>query len=361
MKTNLFTFLCLSLWLTCLVSCKKEKFPVPVVDNEGAVKSDISKITIPDYTILTIAGGPAGFKNGVGKEAAFNSAQGICLKKSGLLYVADYLNNAIRKVEVKALNGVKEQYTATVSTLNTPAGPNGLKLTFPIHAGVSNDGTINVEFMPNPNFAGAVLGRIYKPDGSIYTVQISRGGMTGMSGDPSGDFFWFCSLQGVGKFWSDHIQLPNIQLPADSLKQYYGNHYLYNTASPTIIYAAPNGNKYMASYSQLYKLTQSGVFTKIKPIAEYPYEPYDGMSDLVSTDDGDTLYFIKNGAILSLKNGKISTLYYPNGTNSADGLPAFINATGLAIDDKQHLLYFTDNYEFSSTIKVLTLPGYKAH
>jgi hypothetical protein len=364
MKSNLRMFLCLAIWISCSASCKKEHL-VTSPPNEEVVAKSNATITIPDYTIFTLAGGSSGFKDGIGKEAAFSGPQGIYLKKSGILYVADYLNNAIRKVEVKTLTGVKEQYNAGVTTLSTPAGPNGLKLIHPIHAGVSDDGTISVEFIPNDNYQGAVLGRIYKPDGNIYTVQINRQGMTGFSGDPSGNFFWFCSLQGVGKFWSSHIQLPNIELPKDSLKQYYGNHYLFDTAPPTIIYAATNGTKYLASYSQIYKLTKSGIFTKIKPIAAYPYEPYEGMTDLVSTDDGSTLYYIKNGAIFKLTNGKISTVYYPydgnSNNNNTDGQPAFINATGLAIDDKQHLLYFTDNYEGSGSIKALTLPGYKAH
>jgi sugar lactone lactonase YvrE len=58
----------------------------------------IRKIT-PDGTVSTLAGGYlAGFTNGSGTDAQFRSPVGIALDASGNIYIADYLNHAIRKI-----------------------------------------------------------------------------------------------------------------------------------------------------------------------------------------------------------------------------------------------------------------------
>lgn len=53
----------------------------------------------PDGTVTTVAGnGVAGFSNGNGRAATFNSPNGIALDATGNLYVADFGNHVIRKV-----------------------------------------------------------------------------------------------------------------------------------------------------------------------------------------------------------------------------------------------------------------------
>ena len=52
-------------------------------------------------TVTLLAGDPSstGLANGIGTNAKFNNPKGICYSKvNNLLYVADYGNNAIRKV-----------------------------------------------------------------------------------------------------------------------------------------------------------------------------------------------------------------------------------------------------------------------
>ena len=53
--------------------------------------------------------GKFSFADGVGKSAAFNAPGGIAIDRNGYLYVADYLNNCIRKVapggEVRKIAG----------------------------------------------------------------------------------------------------------------------------------------------------------------------------------------------------------------------------------------------------------------
>lgn len=98
------------------------EFYVPigiVVDASGNVyvgdegNSSIRKIT-PDGRVTTLAGsGKFSFSDGAGKNAAFNAPGGIAIDSKGNLFVADYLNNCIRKVspsgEVRTLAGNREK------------------------------------------------------------------------------------------------------------------------------------------------------------------------------------------------------------------------------------------------------------
>jgi hypothetical protein len=74
------------------------------VDHEGNVyvadagdNNLIRRIT-PTGQVSTLAGGAEGFKDGAGKDAAFNSPSALAVDADGNLYVADTGNNAIRKI-----------------------------------------------------------------------------------------------------------------------------------------------------------------------------------------------------------------------------------------------------------------------
>ena len=75
-----------------------------VIDGEGNLyvgdegNSSVRKIS-KDGRVATLAGnGKFSFADGVGKDATFNAPGGIAIDTHGNLYVADYLNNCIRKI-----------------------------------------------------------------------------------------------------------------------------------------------------------------------------------------------------------------------------------------------------------------------
>ena len=66
------------------------------------VNHSIRMIT-PSGNVITIAGklGTSGFLDGSGRESLFNAPHGVDLDADGNLYVADFGNNAIRKIIIE--------------------------------------------------------------------------------------------------------------------------------------------------------------------------------------------------------------------------------------------------------------------
>jgi sugar lactone lactonase YvrE len=60
----------------------------------------IRKIT-PAGEVSTLAGGGYGFADGIGSDARFSTPRGIAVDAAGNLYVADFWNHRIRKIEIR--------------------------------------------------------------------------------------------------------------------------------------------------------------------------------------------------------------------------------------------------------------------
>lgn len=100
----------------------------------------IKKIT-PTNNVSDLAGSISGFADGLGAMAMFDSPSGICVDSDGNLFVADALNNRIRKISPAGVvttfagNGVRSNYDE-----------NGVKVGFygPLGIHIDADGNINV-------------------------------------------------------------------------------------------------------------------------------------------------------------------------------------------------------------------------
>jgi sugar lactone lactonase YvrE len=60
----------------------------------------IRKIELATNTVSTLAGSTVGFADGIGTAAQFNGPSGICTDNNGNLYVTDYFNFKIRKIVI---------------------------------------------------------------------------------------------------------------------------------------------------------------------------------------------------------------------------------------------------------------------
>jgi DNA-binding beta-propeller fold protein YncE len=92
------------------------------------VNNRIRKIT-PAGEVSTLAGREEGFADGIGSDAMFYEPEGITIDAAGNLYVADTMNHRIRKItpagEVSTIAGSEEGFAdgiGSVARFYRPAG-----------------------------------------------------------------------------------------------------------------------------------------------------------------------------------------------------------------------------------------------
>jgi len=140
------------------------------VGNDGyvyaTVGNTIRKI-FPDGTVIVLAGSTSadfGYADGQGAEARFAIPWGITVDANGIVYVADFLNNKIRKITpdgtVTTLAGSTYGSVDGPSNLAQFAGPIGLTL----------------DSIGNIYVAESSKIRKITPDGTVTTVAGSTGG-----------------------------------------------------------------------------------------------------------------------------------------------------------------------------------------
>ncbi len=150
----------------------------------------IRKIT-PDGTVTTLAGtsGNAGYADGIGAAARFNSPYGLSVDASGNLYVADTGNNAIRAITpggaVTTLAGTGES-TSIGSVDGTGASA---RFNEPNSVAVDGAGNLYVADLYNSTI------RKIAPDGTVTTLAGSAG-VPGYN-DGVGSAGWFRYPLGV--------------------------------------------------------------------------------------------------------------------------------------------------------------------
>jgi sugar lactone lactonase YvrE len=154
----------------------------------------VRKIT-PEGVVTTLAGsGKAGFADGTGAEASFNTPEGVALDSKGNVYVADARNNKIRKISP---SGVVT--TIAGSGKKDFADGAGAEATFSYPFGVAVDGGGNVYVADSGNN----LIRKITPSGSVSTFAGSgkAGAKDGYGLATSFNTPWGLALDGGGNLY----------------------------------------------------------------------------------------------------------------------------------------------------------------
>jgi sugar lactone lactonase YvrE len=146
--------------------------------------NDIREVTTAG-DVTTIAGRPgvSGSRDGQGLAARFNFPYGIAVDKSGIIYVADLLNNAIRKVTP---SGMVTTLAGNMSYDTGNADGTGSAARFDHPSGLAVDNANNLYVAD----AGNHTIRRITPESVVTTVA----GQPGQSGNADG-------LGSVARFW----------------------------------------------------------------------------------------------------------------------------------------------------------------
>jgi sugar lactone lactonase YvrE len=147
-----------------------------IADGDG-----VRKLT-PDGLVKHFAGKPGGFgyADGASSTALFNQSTGVVMDANGNLYVADRLNNIIRRVNA---NGDVTTFAGhaigtTLATCSGSSDGDGFMARFNLPAGIAQDGSGNLYIADGANYTI----RKITPTGAVTTIA----GLTGTSGAVDG-------------------------------------------------------------------------------------------------------------------------------------------------------------------------------
>ena len=337
------------------VACKKNDETLLINDNKLSLASTDEPHPKP-LTVITIAGmfNVQGNQDGLGAEARFNYPHGIDLADDGTLYVADLFNNAIRKISS----------TGVVTTLKVPAAKDGQTLQLPEKVLVTKDGTISIMAYYDLTPVNQHKFWIIKPSGELLTPASQVNYYTYryfcIAKDPFSNYLQISGERFVTKEvshrqgFTESAEIVNGIIgqhpytpPLDSL-----NTESREYSAVTQVYCGNNGVKYMVFRGKyVYKLTKSGVFTRI-----FRDINFHEIRDITSTKDSRTIYMVDRGSIISISNNKLTELVGPS-TRSIilppDGIgkDAYVFADYLVLSKDENTIYFTDD----NTVRKLIL------
>ena len=360
MKKYLYPAMLTGMILT-VIACKKNEQPLlnnTVADANEQSLANANKVAYAPLTVVTIAGmsHQQGNVDGPGSKAKFATPGDIKITEDGTIFITDKLNNSIRKISTSNV----------VSTVPIPNSATGQSLKLPDQIVISPDGTLNIladvaytDVTTHPFWIIYPNGEVSAP--LIKTTSFSYHYLD-LQFDPYGKFL---KLSGDRRLKEDNTVHEAILEDFELVRFRIGT----NTYTPPVdslttedkmlpafgvIYCAYNGVKFIVvGNKHIYKLTPSGVFTRI-------YRDLDLMdvSSLIATRDTRTLYIVNQGRIESIFNGKLTFLAGPNLNNKnaqGDGVgsKADVVAFKLALSKDESTLYFTD--QGRSTVRKILL------
>lgn len=344
MKANVIKMIVLSIFLfgiLALQSCKKETLLFKTSDQEYNDSTTFAtSVLTPSYVVSTVAGvrKTPGLADGPAKTALFNGPSGIQLTKDGTIYIADRINNAIRKLTA---NGI-----VTTLVLKTPLY---FDLQSPTSVGIDNAGNLHVlSYLVDQ----AGLSYIFDRNGGFVAgLEATYTGLGALAKDPYEDFFWFSSGDNILK----HIVNADGSIGRDNVP--YNKNLLTEEEqgrgqSFRGLFVGRNRLIYFAIGSRLFKYTPTGITAQL-----YPNLNLGIISSIILNADSRSMYLAASGKIEKIENGKLTVLAGPNSTTpdgrDGVGLKADVHAYSLALGDHENSLYFSDYG--TNTIRKLTL------
>ncbi|NCD71231.1 NHL repeat-containing protein [Mucilaginibacter agri] len=321
--------------LLAITACKKtenvQPTADPVVTDDMEATNAVLGVSEPAYTVRTIAGvfeptvSDPHLRNGPGPQAKFYKPHGIAIADDGSIYIADFLNDAIRKITIQ--NNV---YSVPFSS-NPQSG--GL---LPEAVEIGSDGTIYIVStgygirIYNKERGIDIVSRIGNADSNLDIEKDNKG------------VFWFVNDNSLGKITNTTIQR-NVVNFSDLL--------VPNTNDRLRgVGVAPNGVKYVSCTTRLFKVAADGSVTRMLPNEKFTY-----ISGISVSTDGSTIYIADGNVIKRIVNNTVTTIAGPNGGSGKDGigLAADVVAANLALSNSGKALFVTDT---RNTIRKIILP-----
>jgi hypothetical protein len=341
-----FTYLALLSMALFFVGCKKSEDVKPGINGDTATLA-AGTLSAPTYAVETLYGSPyaAGNTDGIGKNARFNSPFGIQIMDDGTLYVADYNNNAIRKISA----------TGMVSKLSLKPAPGGEYLIKPRYIGVSfRNGDIHV--IQSGEFDSYNESWLYKANGDFVAVSyFFYGAQSVLARDPYTDIFYFSTADQILQHILNQnggIAGPFVPIDVSKLGLSFGGcgDCLRSYSFPAI---AIGYNKviYFTTGDKIFKYTPGGVTQRI-----FNNLAFSHITSIILNKDSRTMYVADNGYIKRIDKGKLTVIAGPRGTNDGrDGtrLTADVYVNSLALGKGENVLYFTDPH--ANTVRKITL------
>jgi hypothetical protein len=354
------------------------------VDSNGNVyvadqfNDTIRKIT-PGGVVSTLAGTPlaAGSADGTGASARFNGPAGVAVDSSGNLYVSDTGNDTIRKITP---GGVVSTYAGAPGGIGGSNDGTGAAAQFSGPAGITVDGSGNVFVADQINdtirkiapggvvttFAGLAAGA-GASDGAGSTGRFRA--PYGVRADSSGNVY----VADTGNQTIRKITPGGTVSTLAGTVGHSGSADGQGTAAsfniPLGVGVDGSGNVYVADYNNdtIRKITSGGAVTTIAGVVKTGgfvdgqgtgaqfYGPYDVVVDgsgnlIVSDEINNTIRKITSGGAVTTFAG-IAQAGYADGTGDA---ARFNRPTGVAVDHSGNY-YVADDYNY--TIRKVTPSG----